>query len=130
MEDIDELKALRRYTREEVADLLGIPETWLKRWVTEDAVPHQRSGQPGPRQRGVWFTYDNILEIGGMLSGLMSDRQANSRAEGRSGTDAKTHGSAGPDPHIGRPSGTEFPPSEEPSEDLTRFLNLRSTRSA
>ena len=81
MTDHDELTTLRRYTRREAADLLNIPDTWLKVWVTGHQVPHQRSGKPGPRQRGVWFTYDDIREIGRMLPGLQSVRQANSRAE-------------------------------------------------
>ena len=37
--------------------------------MTGHKVPHQRSGKPGPRQRGVWFTYDDILAIGRMLPG-------------------------------------------------------------
>lgn len=65
MNENDDQKTLRRYTRAEAAAKLNISDTWLlKVWVTDGAVPHQRSGKPGPRQRGVWFTYANILEIG------------------------------------------------------------------
>jgi len=77
----DELTALRRYTRKQAAHLLAIPDTWLECWVTDRQVPHQRCGKPGPRQCGVWFTYDDILAIGRMLLDLQSVRQANSRAE-------------------------------------------------
>ena len=62
----DSPHTLRRYTRPEAVDLLNIPPTWLKRWVTADLVPHQRSGA----QRGVWFTYADICEIGRLLPSL------------------------------------------------------------
>lgn len=79
MDITDELVTLRRYTRAEVATLLGIYETWLKKWVTANCIPHQRSG----RTRGVWFTYDDVLAIGQLLPSLMTGTQANARAEGR-----------------------------------------------
>lgn len=79
----DDFKTLRRYSRQEAAALLHIRDSWLKVWVTDDVIPHRRSGTPGPRQRGVWFTYDDILAIGRMLPSLMSPRQANGRVEGR-----------------------------------------------
>ena len=82
----DDFKTLRRYTRREAATLLRIPEAWLKEWVTSRVVQHQRSGKPGPRQRGVWFTYDDIVAIGRMLPELMTTRQANGRAEASSQT--------------------------------------------
>ncbi|WP_341927875.1 hypothetical protein [Nocardioides psychrotolerans] len=81
MTDHTDLIAFRRHTRKEAAVMLNVPDTWLKVWVTADKVPHQRSGQPGPRQRGVWFTYDDILAIGRLLPSLMTGRQANGRAE-------------------------------------------------
>ena len=77
----NDLKTLRRYSRQETAALLHISDSWLKGWVTEDAVPHQRSGKPGPRQRGVWFTYDDVLAIGKLMPSLMTARRANKRAE-------------------------------------------------
>lgn len=49
--------------------------------MSKRVVPHQRTGKPGKRQRGVWFTYDDILQIGRMLPDVLSGRQANSRAE-------------------------------------------------
>ena len=68
----EQLAPVRRYTRAEAARALNVPETWLKRWVTERRVPHQRKG----RQRGVWFTWSDILSIGAMLPELMTNRQA------------------------------------------------------
>jgi hypothetical protein len=63
---IDEQLATRRCcTRAEAAKALNIKDTWLKRWVTACCVPHQRSGDPnGKQQRGVWFTWADILAIG------------------------------------------------------------------
>jgi hypothetical protein len=72
----EQLAPVRRYTRAEAARALNIPETWLKRWVTERRVPYQRKG----KQRGVWFTWTDILAIGAMLPELMSDRQAGEAA--------------------------------------------------
>jgi hypothetical protein len=83
MDTYADLAVHRRYTRAEAASMLNIPETWLKVWVTQGAVPHQRSGKPGPHQRGVWFTYADIRTIGQRLTSLVSTRQANSRAEVR-----------------------------------------------
>lgn len=63
---------LRRYRRVEAAAALNIPETWLKNWVTERKVPHQRSG----KSRGVWFTYADIQQIGELLPELMTTSHA------------------------------------------------------
>ena len=72
----EQLTPVRRYTRAEAAQALNIPETWLKRWVTARCIPHQRSGDPnGKQQRGVWFTWDDILAIGAMLPELTTKRQ-------------------------------------------------------
>ena len=68
----EQLAPVRRYTRAEAARALNVPETWLKRWVIERRVPHQRMG----RQRGVWFTWSDILSIGAMLPELMANLQA------------------------------------------------------
>jgi hypothetical protein len=55
---------------------LHIPQAWLKRWVTDRSIPHQRSGKPGGvQQREVWFTWADILAIGLMLPELMTPRQ-------------------------------------------------------
>lgn len=78
----DDFKTLRRYSRQEAAAILKVKDSILRNLVTKRAVPHQRTGEPGPRQRGVWFTYDDILETGRMLPDVLSGRQANSRAEG------------------------------------------------
>jgi hypothetical protein len=73
----EQLATLRRYERAEAAQILNIKETWLKRWVTARCIPHQRSGNPdGVQQRGVWFTWADILAIGQMLPELMTERQA------------------------------------------------------
>lgn len=77
----EDFKTLRRYSRQEVAAILKVKDSWLKEWVWKRVVPHQRSGEPGPHQRGVWFTYDDILATGALMPSLMSGRQANSRAE-------------------------------------------------
>jgi hypothetical protein len=72
----EQLATRRRYERAEVAQILNIKDTWLKRWVTARCIPHQRSGNPdGVQQRGVWFTWDDILAIGQMLPELMTPRQ-------------------------------------------------------
>lgn len=69
----DPLALLRRHTRAEAASLLNVPESWLRRWVTEGRIPHQRSG----KVRGVWFTYNDVCVIGRMLPELMvGSRQA------------------------------------------------------
>ncbi|PWW20887.1 hypothetical protein JD79_00011 [Geodermatophilus normandii] len=79
----EQLDTLRRYDRAEAAQILNIPETWLKRWVTARCIPHQRSGHPdGVQQRGVWFTWADILAIGQMLPELMTERQAKRAAAG------------------------------------------------
>ncbi|MGY1833126.1 hypothetical protein ACI8AA_22150 [Geodermatophilus sp. SYSU D01180] len=73
----EQLPTLRRYDCAEVAQILNIKDTWLKRWVTARRIPHQRSGNPdGVQQRGVWFTWADILAIGQMLPELMTPRQA------------------------------------------------------
>ena len=77
----EDFKTLRRYTRQEAAAILQVKDSILRSLVSKRAVPHQRTGKPGKRQRGVWFTYDDILETGRMLPDLLSGRQANSRAE-------------------------------------------------
>jgi hypothetical protein len=73
----EQLAIVRRYERAEVAQMLKIKETWLKRWVTARCIPHQRSGDPnGKQQRGVWFTWADILAVGEMLPELMTEHQA------------------------------------------------------
>ena len=110
----DDLTQLRRYTRPEVAAMLKIPPTWLKRWVTADLVPHQRSGA----QRGVWFTYADICEIGRVLPSLMTPRQANSRAEGHAVDGAPCN-------ETGAATGAALGITDD---DLAFFRDLRSLR--
>jgi hypothetical protein len=59
----EQLAAVRLYTSEEVVAKLGLKPTWLKSWITQDRVPHVRSGA----DRGVRFTAADIFEIGRML---------------------------------------------------------------
>jgi hypothetical protein len=67
--------------RAEAAQLLNIKDTWLKRWVTARWIPHQRiAGPDGKQQRGVWFTWADILAIGDMLPKLMTAGQAKKAA--------------------------------------------------
>lgn len=114
MDTFDDLRELRRYTSSEVVELLAIKPTWLKRWVTARAVPFQLSGE----QRGVWFTYADIREIGRLLPSLMTGRQANSRAE--SG-DASSGADGGAEPAvIGGPVIGD--------DEFAAFLELRSMR--
>ena len=115
MTDHNDLIPIQRYTRQQAAELLNIRDTWLKVWVTGHKVPHQRSGKPGPRQRGVWFTYDDILAIGRMLPGLMTGRQANGRAERHTADDA-----AGKETDVLELGITD--------DDMACFLELKSLR--
>lgn len=89
----EQLATRRRYTRAEAAQALNIKDTWLKRWVTARCIPHQRSGNPkGKQQRGVWFTWADILAIGDMLPELMTPGQAKRAAA----TSPAEHGAPGP----------------------------------
>ena len=91
----EQLATRRRYDRAEAAQVLNIPETWLKRWVTARCIPHQRSGNPdGKQQRGVWFTWADILAIGEVLPELMTGRQAKRTAT----TDADAADPCAPEP--------------------------------
>ncbi len=113
MTDHDNFTALRRYTRQEAAARLNISDSWLKHWVTQRTVPHQRSGKPGPHQRGVWFTYADIQAIGQVLPELMSGRQANSRAES---------------PSAGVAAQPAAAPTEAAEDLIKQFSDLRSLR--
>jgi hypothetical protein len=63
----EQLAAVRLYTSQEVVRMLRLRLTWLKNRITEERVPHVRAG----RKRRVRFTAASILEIGGMLPGLL-----------------------------------------------------------
>lgn len=124
--DDNDLKTLRRYSRQEAAALLHISDSWLKRWVTEDVVPHQRSGKPGARQRGVWFTYDDVLAIGKVMPSLMTARRANKRAE-----DERRQAPCQPvAEHPASPTATEVAPSLNslPDDEWAAFGGLVSLR--
>jgi hypothetical protein len=38
----EDFKTLRRHTRQEAAGILNVYERWLKEWVSDNLVPHQR----------------------------------------------------------------------------------------
>jgi hypothetical protein len=63
--------AVRCYTSAEVVKMLNMKEKWLKELVCERRVPHQRTGPT----KGVWFTAEDVLNIGEMLPALMSYRR-------------------------------------------------------
>jgi predicted DNA-binding transcriptional regulator AlpA len=70
----EQLAAVRLYTSEEVVEKLGLKPTWLKNWITQNRVPHVRSGV----DRGVRFTAADIFEIGRMLPELLGGRRGGS----------------------------------------------------
>ncbi len=72
----EQLAAVRLYTSEEVIEKLGLKPTWLKNWITENRVPHLRSGV----DRGVQFTAAHILEIGSMLPELLGGQRGGGAA--------------------------------------------------
>jgi hypothetical protein len=69
----DEFTNLRRYPRGGVWATLAIPETRLKEWVTDG--PYRARGSSNVR--GVWFIYDDIVVLGGLLPQVMTSGQAN-----------------------------------------------------
>lgn len=71
---------LRRYSRQEAAEILKVKDSILRSLVPKRAAPTNASGSRYAAE-GVWFTYDDILQIGRMLPDLLSGRQAKSRAE-------------------------------------------------
>lgn len=112
--DNNELRPVRRYTRIEAAEALNISQYWLRDWVAEGRVPHRRKG----KQRGVWFTWEDIIAIGEMLPALMTSRQGTGRAEAATGDAGADAGpSAG-----GTTAGL-------PPDVLASFAGLRSLRS-
>lgn len=119
MDTPDDFVKLRRYSRQEAAAMLGIYDSWLKKWVTARCIPHQRSG----RTRGVWFTYDDVVAIGRLLPSLMTGTQANGRAEGRAFVPPPSTGQGG-ELVVGRIPNT-------PTDDVAElFGSLRSLRSS
>ena len=135
----DDFETMRRYTRQEAADNLRINDRWLKEWVTDGRVPHQRKG----KVRGVWSTYDDIHAIGRMLPALMTRREANGRARATEGPSdqvvpdscAGTQGTAQPPSSTESGSGRAALVTRAPSatatareELLARFSGLRAVR--
>ena len=99
--------------------MLNIDDRWLKDWISQQCVPHQRKG----KVRGVWFTYDDIRTIGKMLTaGLMSTRQANSRAEAGAAPGLEPSGEP-----MATPSGavTADVGGSVSEDQLARFRSLR-----
>ena len=121
----DDFKTLRRYSRQEAAAILKVKDSWLKKWVWKRLVPHQRSGEPGPHQRGVWFTYDDILATGALMPSLMSGRQANSRADVPVTTTEPTEGE-----HAGVPDALVVQAiiRDVADDELARYRELASLR--
>ncbi len=72
----EQLAAVRLYTSQEVVKALGLKPTWLKRWITEERVPHVRAGV----KRGVRFTAAHVLAIGQMLPDLLGGQRGGSLA--------------------------------------------------
>jgi hypothetical protein len=72
----EQLAAVRRCTSDEVVKMLNIPAKWLKELVREGRVPHQRTGPT----KGVWFTAEDVLNIGEMLPELMSHGRTSAEA--------------------------------------------------
>jgi len=72
----DEIAALRCYKPAEVVRLLNIPAKRLKTWVQENRVPYQCAGV----ERGVWFTAEDIRQIGEKLPELMGGPRGGRRA--------------------------------------------------
>ena len=121
--ECDDFKTKRRYSSIEVAQHLGTPKTWIKDGVTLRCIPFQMSGL----KKGVWFTYDDIHQIGGMLPRLMTERQANACA--RANRVSSTPPVAGePTVADALPSGVVSPAlGHTPSAaDLARFRQLRT----
>jgi hypothetical protein len=111
--------------------MLNVPKTWLKRWVTARVVPHQRKGNPaGKQQRGVWFTLQDIPEIGRRLPELMAGHSGGRDAgssEGPTGPLAQPKsGGAGPESD-GKPS-TPSAPAEPPVVDIAAWAQLKAHR--
>ena len=124
MDTTDAFVKLRRYSRAEVAAELNIYETWLKKWVTARCVPHQRSGE----ERGVWFTYDDMLRIGKMLPELMTTRQANGVAEhpAEPGRPSDTNTNVRAMANLRERDIRADDPDNFSHDDLARFASLRS----
>jgi hypothetical protein len=72
----EQLAAIRCYTSPEVIQMLNMKEKWLKNLVRERRVPHQRTGPT----KGVWFTAEDVRNIGEMLPELMSHRRTSDAA--------------------------------------------------
>ena len=106
----EQLADVRRYTSAEVVEMLNIPPKWLRELVRERRVPHQRTGP----KKGVWFTAEDVLTIGGMLSDLMSPRRVSCEAG---------------EPDAQEPAAAVSVPArpEPPGEMLTEWAQLQRT---
>jgi predicted DNA-binding transcriptional regulator AlpA len=117
----EQLAAVRLYTAEEVVKMLGLKPTWLKNWITEKRVPHVRAGG----DRGVRFTAAHILEIGGMLPGLLGGHRG-----GRAVDDTKDRGGEVTQPRAaGESRGATGPTSAalaSPVVDIAAWAELKA----
>ena len=122
----EQLAAVRLYTSEEVVEKLGLKPTWLKNWITENRVPHLRSGV----DRGVQFTAAHILEIGRMLPELLGGRRGGSPASGTSAdperTGRPTSDGARQQPGDGQRRAS--PPAVPSVVDISAWSQLRAHR--
>ena len=82
--------------------MLNIPAKWLRELVRERRVPHQRTGET----KGVWFTAEDVLEIGEMLPELMSRSRASGEAPSADG----------------QPDGGDVPGTPAPAEPSAQML--------
>jgi hypothetical protein len=122
----EQLAAVRLYTSQEVVKALRLKPTWLKRWITEERVPHVRAGV----KRGVRFTAAHVLEIGRMLPDLLGGQRGASvasEAEVRAaGVDLPAAGAAGERPDDREPRARS---AVEPSViDIASWSQLRAHR--
>jgi len=122
----EQLAAVRLYTSEEVVEKLALKLTWLKNWITENRVPHLRSGV----DRGVQFTAAQILEIGRMLPELLGGRRGGSLTGGTSAHPERmghpTSDSAGQ--LLGDGERRSSPPAMPPVVDISAWSQLRAHR--
>jgi hypothetical protein len=119
----EQLAAVRLYTAGEVVTMLRLKPTWLKNWITQQRIPHVRSGA----ERGVCFTAEHVLEIGRMLPELLGGRRGSSgmaaTQPGAGAAERPRHGPAGQ-----QSRGDERPSPVPPAVDVTAWAQLRAHR--
>jgi len=121
----EQLAAVRLYTSTEVVRMLRLKPTWLKKWITDERVPHVRAGA----ERGVRFTAQHILEIGSMLPELLGGHRGGSTAGHPRARDAVL-GQPTPGATAQQPSGDHGETSVEAPAvvDIAAWSQLRAHR--